>query len=152
MLHLHFCNIPEKLPRCLDDRKLLPLNLFYSYDWHKWSGNFIISHTLQEELKLNQGSTFRSNLYWHCFTASSEATAINTYWVYALRFTKCLFFFVLLILKQTIKPAGLFYLLLLSLSTKIIALTKNIGGFHMNIGLLKFSFLHSSSGGTFSHT
>lgn len=99
-----------------------------------------LSHKLPEELKLNQGSTFRANLYWHRFTASSEATAINTYWVYALRFTKCLFFFVLLILKQTIKPAGLFYLLLLFLSTKIVALAKNIGGFHMNTSLLTFSF------------
>lgn len=99
-----------------------------------------LSHKLPEELKLNQGSTFRANLYWHRFTASSEATAINTYWVYALRFTKCLFFFVLLILKQTIKPAGLFYLLLLFLSTKIAALAKNIGGFHMNTSLLTFSF------------
>lgn len=96
-----------------------------------------VSHKLQDELKLSQGSTFIANLHWHCFTAISEAIAINTYCVYAPRFTKCPFFLLLLILKQIIKRAGLFYL---RSSTKILALNKDIGGFHINIGFSEFSF------------
>lgn len=51
-----------------------------------------LSQKLQEELKLSQRGTFIANLHWHLFTDINEAITINTYWVYALRFTKHLFF------------------------------------------------------------
>lgn len=95
-----------------------------------------LSHKLQNELKLSKGSTFIANWHCHYFTDICEAIAINIYWVSAQRFTKCLFFFSL-ILKQIIKHAELFYL---RFSIKMLALNKDIGGFHMNIGSSKFSF------------
>lgn len=40
---------------------------------------------------MSQGSTFTVNLQRLCFT-TSEAIALNTYWVSTLMFTKCIFF------------------------------------------------------------